>query len=224
MDRQNKSHGKTGLDHLREAMVKEQLESRDITDRQVLDAMRKVPRHLFVPPKRQAEAYIDSPLQIGYGQTISQPYVVASMTQELALNKSSRVLEIGTGCGYQSAILAELAKEIYSVEVIPELIDKARRIFKKLGCRNIYTAVRDGSAGWPERAPFDGIIVTAAAPRLPQPLVDQLAVGGRMVLPLASDSFGRQFLTLVTRDHGGIRQRSLYEVRFVPMVGEIEEI
>ncbi len=209
-------------DRLRHTMVDQQLESRDISNPRVLDAMRRIPRHLFVPPKRIEEAYLDSPVLIGFGQTISQPYVVASMTQELHLTDNSRVLEIGTGCGYQTAILSELAKEVYTVEVVPELTERARRVLKKLRCRNVRFEVRDGSLGWPEHAPYDAIIVTAAAPRLPQPLVDQMADNGRMVIPLASDSYGRQFLTLVTRDSGKVRQKTLYEVRFVPMVGEVE--
>ncbi len=204
-------------------MVEDQLKNRDITDTRVLNSMGRIPRHLFVSLKRQAEAYNDSPSLIGYGQTISQPYVVASMTQELRLRDNSRVLEIGTGCGYQTAILSDLAKEVYSVEVIPELTGKARRILKKLGCRNVHTDVRDGFLGWPEKAPFDRIIVTAAAPRVPGPLLTQLAMGGTMIIPLTSDSYGRQFLTRITREAEGIRQHTLYEVRFVPMVGEIEE-
>lgn len=203
-------------------MIEDQLKSRDITDTRVLNSMRRIPRHLFVSLKRQDEAYSDSPLLIGHGQTISQPYVVASMTQELRLRDNSRVLEIGTGCGYQTAILSDLAKDVYSVEVIPELTDKARRILKKLGCRNVHTDVRDGFLGWPEKGPFDGIIVTAAAPKVPKPLLDQLARGGTMIIPLESDSYGRQFLTRITRDADGIKQQTLYEVRFVPMVGEVE--
>jgi protein-L-isoaspartate(D-aspartate) O-methyltransferase len=211
------------FDEQRHQMVETQLESRDITDTRVLDAMRRIPRHLFVSLKRQGEAYNDNPLLIGHGQTISQPYVVASMTQELRLRANSRVLEIGTGCGYQTAILSDLAKEVYSVEVIPELTDRARRILKKLGCRNVYTDVRDGFLGWPEKGPYDGIIVTAAAPKVPEPLIRQLAKGGRMIIPLTTDTYGRQYLTEITRDSGGIKQRQLYEVRFVPMVGEVED-
>ena len=211
------------FDEPRRLMVENQLKGRDITDERVLNSMRKIPRHLFVTLKRQDEAYSDSPLQIGFGQTISQPYVVASMTQELRLRDNSRVLEIGTGCGYQTAILSDLAKEVYSVEVIPELTDKARRILKKLGCRNVHTDVRDGFLGWPEKAPYDGIIVTAAAPKVPEPLLQQLAMGGAMIIPLTSDSYGRQFLTRITRDADGIKQHTLYEVRFVPMIGEVEE-
>lgn len=218
--RSNSSHS---FDEQRRRMVEDQLKTRDITDTRVLNSMLRIPRHLFVSLKRQAEAYNDSPSLIGHGQTISQPYVVASMTQELGVKASSRVLEIGTGCGYQTAILSDLAKEVYSVEVIPELTDKARRILKKLGCRNVHTDVRDGFLGWPEKAPFDRIIVTAAAPKVPEPLLRQLAVGGTMIIPLTSDSFGRQFLTKITRDADGIKQHALYEVRFVPMVGEVED-
>ncbi len=210
-------------DDQRRRMIDEQLRRRDITDSRVLAAMRRVPRHLFVSEKRRQDAYRDGPMSIGYGQTISQPYIVASMTQSLSMTKRSRVLEIGTGCGYQAAVLAELARQVYSVEVVPELTDKARRILKQLGYRNITMDVRDGSLGWPEEAPFDGIIVTAAAPKMPEPLVTQLKVGGTMVIPLATDSYGRQFLTKVIRTVDGTTRQTLYEVRFVPMIGEVEE-
>ena len=211
------------FDDQRRCMIDEQLRGRDITDTRVLNAMRRVPRHLFVPEKRRQDSYRDGPMSIGYGQTISQPYIVASMSQSLRVNKHSRVLEIGTGCGYQAAILAELVRQVYSVEVVPELTDKARRILKQLGYQNIKMDVRDGSLGWPEEAPFDGIIVTAAAPKMPEPLIEQLKVGGAMVIPLATDSYGRQFLTRITKDSGGLKRETLYEVRFVPMIGEVEE-
>lgn len=223
MKKRRTNSSSLSFDEQRRRMVEHQLKSRDISDQRVLNSMGRIPRHLFVSLKRQDEAYKDSPSQIGYGQTISQPYVVASMTQQLRLRDNSRVLEIGTGCGYQTAILSDLAKEVYSVEVIPELTDKARRILKKLGCRNVHTDVRDGFLGWPEKAPFDGIIVTAAAPIVPKPLLEQLAVGGTMIIPLTSDSYGRQFLTKITRDAEGIKKHTLYEVRFVPMVGEVED-
>jgi len=206
----------------RRRMVEEQLRRRDITDARVLAAMRRVPRHLFVPERRRSRAYHDGPLEIGYGQTISQPYIVASMTQYLELKRDSRVLEIGTGCGYQTAILAELCDQVFSVEVVAELLERARRTLKRLGYAQVRTALRDGTSGWPEEAPFDGIIVTAAAPKLPRALTEQLAIGGVMIIPLATDPYGRQFLVRVARDAEGIKRRTLYEVRFVPMVGEIE--
>jgi protein-L-isoaspartate(D-aspartate) O-methyltransferase len=211
------------FDDQRRRMIDEQLRGRDITDAGVLAAMRRVPRHLFVSEKRRQDAYRDGPMSIGYGQTISQPYIVASMTQSLSMTKRSRVLEIGTGCGYQAAVLAELAGQVYSVEVVPELIDRARRILKQLGYQNIKMDVRDGYLGWPEEAPFDGIIVTAAAPKMPEPLIEQLKVGGIMVIPLATDSYGRQFLTRFTKERDGLKCETLYEVRFVPMIGEVEE-
>ncbi|MDH3892686.1 MAG: protein-L-isoaspartate(D-aspartate) O-methyltransferase [candidate division Zixibacteria bacterium] len=223
MKKRRSYNSSISFDEQRRRMVDDQLKSRDITDTNVLNSMLRIPRHLFVPPKRQDEAYSDGPLQIGHGQTISQPYIVASMTQALRLRDTSRVLEIGTGCGYQTAILSDLAKEVYSVEVIPELTDKARRILKKLGCRNVHTDVRDGFLGWPERSPYDGIIVTAAAPKLPEPLIAQLAVGGTIIIPLTTDAYGRQFLTRLTRESDGLKRSTLYEVRFVPMVGQVEE-
>ena len=204
-------------------MVEEQLVARDITDQHVLQAMRKVPRHLFIPEKRQAYAYEDGPLPIGEGQTISQPYVVASMTQHLELPPHARVLEVGSGCGYQAAILAELADEVYTIELVASLLDRARRNLKALGYHKVHTRVGDGALGWPEAAPFDGIMVTAAAPRIPPALVAQLKVGGRLLIPLANDPWGRQFLTKVVKTASGCDSEELYEVRFVPMVGEIEK-
>lgn len=203
-------------------MVADQLAARDISDSRVLKAMSTVPREEFVPLRRRDQAYTDGPLPIGEGQTISQPYVVASMTQSLQVGPDHRVLEIGTGCGYQAAVLAELAKEVYTVEVIEPLLDKARRTLKSLGYRNIHYRADDGSKGWPEEAPFDGIIVTAAAPKLPENLVAQLRLGGRMIIPMASDSWGRQFLYRITRTEEGYQRDELYEVRFVPMVGDVE--
>jgi protein-L-isoaspartate(D-aspartate) O-methyltransferase len=211
------------FDEMRRRMVEEQLCRRDITNQRVLDAMGRVPRHLFVSERRRLSAYRDGPLEIGCGQTISQPYIVASMTQHLSLRRDSRVLEIGTGCGYQTAVLAELCDHVFSVEVIPELLERARRTLRQLGYERVHTALKDGSRGWPEEGPFDGIIVTAAAPRLPPALTDQLTLGGVMIIPLSTDRFGRQFLVKVTKETGGIKQRTLYEVRFVPMVGEIED-
>lgn len=209
-------------EQLRRQMVENQLAARDIRDPRVLKAMGTVPRHEFVPVKRRDQAYADGPLPIGEGQTISQPYVVASMTESLHVMPDHRVLEVGTGCGYQAAVLAELAREVYTVEVIEPLVDKARRALKQLGYRNVHFRVDDGSKGWPEEAPYDGIIVTAAAPKLPENLVAQLKLGGRMIIPMATDSWGRQFLYRITRTKDGYERDELYEVRFVPMVGEVE--
>ncbi len=204
-------------------MVDQQLVPRGIHDAAVLGAMRSVPRHKFVPERYVREAYNDGPLPIGEGQTISQPYVVASMTELLELDGTSTVLEIGTGCGYQTAVLAEIAQRVYSVEVIGGLLEKARRTLDELGYRNIESRVGDGSLGWPEAAPFDAIIVTAAAPKIPRTLVSQLADGGRMVLPLAVGPFGRQDLVKAVKTKRGLETQTLYEVRFVPMVGEVNE-
>ncbi|HOP07057.1 MAG TPA: protein-L-isoaspartate(D-aspartate) O-methyltransferase [candidate division Zixibacteria bacterium] len=206
----------------RTEMVEQQLKGRDIHDSAVLKAMGTVPRHRFVSLKRQEMAYHDGPLPIGCDQTISQPYIVASMTQELRLKASSRVLEIGTGCGYQAAVLAEIAREVFSIEYVPELLERARKVLKDLQYRNIHLRDGDGSHGWPERAPYDGILVTAAAPQMPEGLINQLKIGGKMVLPLATDEWGRQFLYRVTRHASGYDSEKLYEVRFVPMIGEIE--
>ncbi len=206
----------------RHQMVEQQLARRDIHDERVLLAMRAVPRHIFVPEGSRPAAYHDGPLSIGYGQTISQPYVVASMTEHLRLQPDSKVLEIGTGCGYQTAILAKLTSRVFSVEIVPELVDEARRLLKKLDCHDVKVKLADGALGWPEEAPFDAIIVTAAAPRLPEALVEQLAVGGRMVIPLATDEYGRQFLVRLLKTDSGLERHNLYEVRFVPMTGEVD--
>ncbi len=203
-------------------MVEEDLAGRDIDDEAVLDAMRTVPRHLFVPERLRDRAYADGPLPIGEGQTISQPYVVASMTQHLELSPSSRVLEIGTGSGYQAAVLAEIAAEVYSVEVIPELHESTARLLEELGYRNIHVTLGDGSRGWPEEAPFDGIIITAAAPRIPEQLISQLRVGRHMVLPVATMAGWAQELQRITRTQTGHTIERLYDVRFVPMRGEID--
>lgn len=202
-------------------MVDEQLLRRDIRDPAVLEAMRSVPRHLFVPSDQIAEAYSDGPLSIGHGQTISQPYVVASMTQALELPRDSRVLEIGTGSGYQTAVLAELFCEVYSVEIVPDLLLHAERMLHGIGYTNAHTILGDGALGWPEHSPYNGILVTAAAPHIPPLLLDQLAVGGRFVIPLiASDA--HQELRVVTKTADGVTERFLYDVRFVLMRGSIE--
>lgn len=199
-------------------MVDEQLMKRGVTDAAVLAAMRTVPRHEFVSVEDHAEAYADHPLPIECNQTISQPYIVGSMTQQLDLIKSSRVLEIGTGCGYQCAVLAEIVEHVYSIEYIPDLLKDSNERLAKLGYKNITTMLGDGSLGWPQEAPFDAIIVTAATPKIPQALSDQLAIGGRMVIPIEVDP-SKQELMLVKKTADGITRRTLYGVRFVQMQG-----
>ena len=182
--------------------------------------MRKVPRHEFVRERDRKYAYEDHPLEIGEGQTISQPYIVALMTELLGLKGGEKVLEIGTGSGYQAAILAEIAKEVYTIEIIKPLADNARKTLERLGYRNIAVKWGDGYQGWKEHAPFEGIIVTAAPDHIPQPLVDQLKVGGKLVIPVGSMF---QELKLITKTDKGIVERSVIPVRFVPMTGEAQE-
>jgi len=210
-----------GYEAEREAMVRYQIEVRGIKDRRVLKAMRRVPRHLFVPPEYRDAAYEDRPLPIGEGQTISQPYIVALMTESLGLTGRERVLEIGTGSGYQAAVLAELAREIYTVEIVPSLAARARELLERLGCENVHVRSGDGFFGWPEAAPFDAVILTCAAPRVPERPLQQLKDGGRMVLPLGEDPFF-QSLVLITKKGEGFEQRPITGVVFVPMTGEIE--
>ena len=200
----------------RENMVRHQIVSRGIKDIRVLKAMRKVQRHLFVDGAIKALAYEDTPLPIGHGQTISQPFIVAFMTQAAAPKASDRVLEIGTGSGYQTAILAELSREIYSIEIVKELALGARELLELLGYRNIHIQHGDGYAGWPEESPFDVILVTAAAPEIPEKLLEQLAVEGRMVLPVGDKGF--QELHLVTKTRHGVVTKKILPVSFVPMV------
>lgn len=203
----------------RMAMVAKQLAAHDITDERVLAAMRKVPREAFVPEQLAAMAYDDRPLPIGLDQTISQPFIVGFMTQALALDGSEKVLEIGTGSGYQAAVLAECAREVFSIEIVEPLAVRARATLDSLGLERIHTRIGDGYRGWPEAAPFDAIIVTAAPEHVPEPLIDQLALGGRLVIPVGR---GDQELLLLERTSDGISQRSILSVRFVPMTGEAE--
>ncbi len=202
----------------RERMVDEQLRGRDITDRRVLDVMRCVPRHLFIPPDVVRVAYSDTPLAIGFRQTISQPYIVALMSQLLDLRGEETVLEVGTGSGYQAAVLAGLAKQVYSLERIPELAQAARRLLSELAIDNVDVRVADGSGGLPEHAPYDGILVAAAAPRTPKPLLDQLADGGRLVVPVGS--IEGQVLERWTRRADAFDCDRAAPVCFVPLVGE----
>lgn len=201
----------------RERMVQEQVERRGITDKRVLDAMRKVKRHLFVPTHLRNAAYEDRPLPIGMGQTISQPYVVALMTELLGLKGSEKVLEIGTGSGYQAAILAELAKEVYTIDILEPLARNAKKLLKELGYTNIYVSHGDGFLGWPELSPFDAIIVTCAPEEIPAPLIEQLSEGGRLVIPV-----GRlwQELKLVEKKNSKMITKNIIPVRFVPMLRE----
>jgi protein-L-isoaspartate(D-aspartate) O-methyltransferase len=199
----------------REKMVIEQIISRGVTDQPTLKAMRKVPRHLFVPEEYQNEAYDDNPLAIGYGQTISQPYIVAYMTEVAKPDPSKTALEIGTGSGYQAAVLAETVKHVYSIEIVPELAVESAERLKKLGYSNITVKNGDGYIGWKEFSPFDIIIVTAAAEQIPQPLIDQLAENGRLVIPVGLP-MSVQELILLVKKNGKIEKSRLTFVRFVP--------
>jgi protein-L-isoaspartate(D-aspartate) O-methyltransferase len=204
----------------RARMVETQIVSRGVRDPRVLDAMRKVPRHLFVGEEDRSHAYEDHPLPIGGSQTISQPYIVALMTELLALPPHARVLEIGTGSGYQSAVLSEIASEVYSIEIVPELAKAAGDKLGQLGYANVTVRAGDGYRGWPEHAPFDGIIVTAAPQKIPEPLVDQLAPGGRMVIPVGG--FFQELKVFTREKDGTISEKVIIPVRFVPMTGEVE--
>ena len=208
-----------GVDYsyARRRMVEEQLISRGIKDPRVLEAMMKVPRHLFVPEALRHQAYGDHPLPIGEGQTISQPYIVALMTEALELRGEEKVLEVGTGSGYQAAVLAELASRIFSIERVPELASRARRLLDQLGYGNVLIRVGDGSCGWPEEAPFDAIMVTAAAPTPPAALLRQLAPGGRMVVPVGGKE--AQDLFLIRRTEEGFEEENLGGCRFVKLIG-----
>ena len=206
----------------RQAMVEHDFKGRGISDRRVLEVMGRVPRHLYVAEQQRWQAYADHPLPIGEGQTISQPYVVALMTEALHLKPSDRVLEIGTGSGYQAAVLAELVQSVYSIEIRKPLADMAERRLRELGYRNVQVRYGDGYFGWEAAAPFDAIIVTAAANHIPPPLIKQLKDGGRLILPLGS-TFYSQTLTLVTRRGERLNVEQLGAVAFVPMTGEAQK-
>ena len=210
--------GEEEFARLRERMVREQLQARDISDARVLAAMLKVPRHAFVADSFLDSAYDDNALPLQLGQTISQPYIVAYMTQALELQGTERVLEIGTGSGYQAAVLAEIVRDVYSIEILPQLQEKATALLSRMGYKNIHLRTGDGYLGWPEEAPFDRIIVTAAPEEVPQPLLDQLKEGGRMIIPLGA---GNQELVIFEKQKSGITHRSTIPVRFVPMTGKI---
>jgi len=205
---------------LRQRMVEQQIRSRGVTSPRVLAAMEQVPRHLFVPDGERGQAYEDHPLPIGGGQTISQPYIVALMTALLGLPPQSRVLEIGTGSGYQAAVLSRVADRVYSVEILPELGARARETLARLGYENVQVRIADGYRGWPEAAPFDGILLTAAPHAVPPPLIAQLKPGGRMVLPIGG--FDQDLIVLTKQPDGSVKEEKVIPVRFVPMTGEAE--
>jgi protein-L-isoaspartate(D-aspartate) O-methyltransferase len=204
----------------RHEMVATQIAARGVKDERTLEAMRTVERHLFVPPAARAQAYEDHPLSIGNGQTISQPYIVAFMTEAAGLLGGETVLEIGTGSGYQSAVLSEIAARVYSIEIVPPLAEAAAALLKRLGRDNVSVRTGDGYLGWPEAAPFDAILVTAAAPRVPEPLEQQLKDGGRLVVPVGDDW---QELLVVTRRGERFEEKRLLPVRFVPMTGQVRQ-
>jgi len=204
-------------------MVEEDLQRRGIRDPAVLNAMRKVPRHLFVSPQYREQAYNDSALPIEENQTISQPYIVGLMTQSALLQPGDRVLEIGTGSGYQAAVLAEVVSEVYTIEIIEKLADEAAARLKRLGYGNVKTRQGDGFRGWPEAAPFDAILITAATPKIPQPLIDQLKPGGRMVLPLGNRVLGQDLIRLIKEEDGKLKKEFITGVVFVPMTGEVRK-
>jgi protein-L-isoaspartate(D-aspartate) O-methyltransferase len=201
----------------RSRMVDEQMRARDIRSARVLEAMRKVPRHRFVPESQRDDAYVDSPLPIGHGQTISQPYIVAFMTQALAIESSHRILEIGTGSGYQAAVLGELAQDVYTIEIVPALADRSRATLADLGYRNVHVRTGNGYLGWPEYAPYDRIMVTAAPDEVPPALLQQLKVGGLMAIPVGT---GIQELRILRRTEGGTDTLDTLPVRFVPMTNK----
>lgn len=217
-----KKGGCMNYENKRKEMVLVQLQGRDITDPQVLNAMMKVKRQKFIPDEYCHLAYHDAPIQIGKGQTISQPYIVALMTQSLKLKKDEKVLEIGTGSGYQAAVLSEITKQVYSVEIIPELARKASETLSALGYNNVNIKTGDGYKGWPEHAPFDAIIITAAIDHIPQPLIDQLKEGGRIILPQGDPKY-YQLLNIIYKIKGKLHSKTITGVRFVPMTGEAQK-
>jgi protein-L-isoaspartate(D-aspartate) O-methyltransferase len=207
------------FEEARRRMVERQLADRGIVDPRVLAAMAKVPRERFVAAGQASLAYRDGPLPIGEGQTISQPYVVARMTEALALRPTDRVLEIGTGSGYAAAVLAEIAAEVYTIERIPVLAERARARLAELGYATVHVLTGDGTLGWPEHAPYDAIVATAGGPRAPQALLDQLAIGGRLVMPVGPDPYEQQLVRIVRASADGYEHEALEPVAFVPLIG-----
>jgi protein-L-isoaspartate(D-aspartate) O-methyltransferase len=197
-------------------MVERQIRQRGVANTRVLTAMETIPRDRFVPPDARAQAYDDVPLAIGFNQTISQPYIVAYMTEVLDVRHSHRVLEIGTGSAYQAAVLARLAREVWTIEIVPELAASASELLRDLGLDNVHVRLGDGYSGWPEQAPFDRIMATAAPEDIPRPLIDQLAVGGRLVIPVGSQG-GPQWMTVVEKSSNGVVQNRTIPVQFVPL-------
>ncbi|MFH1729442.1 MAG: protein-L-isoaspartate(D-aspartate) O-methyltransferase [Pseudomonadota bacterium] len=208
------------LDKKKKIMIERQLKSRGIKDEKVLKAMEKVPRHFFVADDMKNLAYSDSPLPIGFDQTISQPYVVAFMTEAAQVKENDIVLEIGTGSGYQAAVLSELAKEVYTIEILEGLGKQAKQTLNELNYKNVHVRVGDGYKGWPEKAPFDVILVTAAPDHIPQPLIEQLKIGGKIVMPVGEKN---QILKRITKTKNGLSEESLSQIYFVPMTGEAQE-
>ena len=202
----------------RDSMVRDQIEARGIKSPQVLRVMRETPRHLFLSESLRSQAYEDRPVPIGYGQTISQPFIVAFMTDQLEVRKEHRVLEIGTGSGYQAAVLSRLAGEVYTIEIVPELARSAQITLSKLGYKNVFVRHGDGYKGWPEKVPFDRVILTAAPTELPQVLVDQLKAGGKLLGPVGGSTLDQQIVMVEKSIDGQVRKRSVLPVRFVPMV------
>ena len=215
--KQGANNAKDEYKRERREMVEQQIRDRGIENESVLSAMMKVPRHKFVPEALVKEAYIDSPLPIGLNQTISQPFIVAYMTDAADISKNDKVLEIGTGSGYQAAILGELAKEVYTIEIIPELAERSTQILQQLGYKNVFVKTGNGYLGIPEQAPFDAIVVTAAPDEIPQALVDQLAVNGKMVIPVGN---ANQEMVVIKKTKKGVTEKRTMQVRFVPMTGK----
>ena len=210
------------MEKARLRMVNEQIIARGIKDASTLNAMKKVPRHEFVPDEVRSFAYNDHPLSIGYNQTISQPYIVAYMTAILELSPDDRVLEIGTGSGYQAAVLAEIVSEVYTIEIVEPLAKRAEKDLKRTGYTNITVIAGDGYRGFPEQSPYDAIIVTAAPEKIPSALIEQLSEGGRMIIPVGPNSY-TQYLTLIEKKNGKVKKRSVLPVRFVPFTGEAQD-
>ncbi len=208
---------------LRKEMVLQQIKARNITDLRVMETMEKIPRHLFIPEANRVDAYEDKPVSIGFGQTISQPYIVALMTEVLQLKKGEKVLEVGTGSGYQAAILAELGAETFTIEIVPELAELGRKNLEQTRYENVNVKVGDGYLGWNEHAPFDAILVTCAPENVPSPLVEQLKDRGRMIIPIGPE-VQVQDLVLLKKVQGKLEKKSVAPVRFVPMVGEAQKL
>jgi len=209
-----------GLEEARKQMIEKQVRQRGVTQPEVLAAMAFVPRHLFMPESQRANAYADQPVQVGQGRAIYQPYVVALMTQLLELKKGQKVLEVGTGTGYQAAVMSRMAREVYSIEIEAGVASKASKLLSVLGYHNITVRIGDGYKGWPEKAPFDAILLSAAPPKIPQPLLDQLKVGGKMVAPIGGFF---QDLQVITKTAEGLEKRTVIPVRLSPMTGQVQD-